>query len=192
MLVAIAHINRQQPDRALYDIASEVAENAPQVRKRNIEMDSFLSHLQRDFRRTRHTWTLLSGRTAPPPAEAIARASRRKRSIGERRVLFRIVQLMPTVLDIYDAVVAEIRGKGRAHRPEIEIRHIRLAGRARVEKWFSAGLERVKLSKFVKGWNGDMKIPRSFCDLIECDLQQFLLSRRKTPDKPRVEPKPSI
>jgi hypothetical protein len=193
LLVSIAHVMRRQPDRTLHDVAVEVAKNAPQVRNRNIDSNSLLSQLQRDYRRTRHTWTLLTDRTPPPQVEAIARASRRRRSFGERRALARIVQLMPTALDFYDMLIAEIRAteKNNARQLRTKIAEIKLARRERVEKWSIEAMERQRTSSWVKRPDGGMKLARGFYDMIEWDLRQFLGKRRKTPLTRRVGRKPA-
>ena len=119
----------------------------------------------------------------------MARASRRVRTALQRRTAARLVQLMPTAIDLYDIVRSEARSGARrnAFRCEIGERQIKRAGRARIERWFGEAMDRQATSSFVMDANGNSKIPRRRLDLIEWDLHQFLRSRPKANEKPKKE-----
>jgi hypothetical protein len=177
-LLKIAHVKRSQPDRNLSDIVIGLALRPPKVGNRRIEDESFRSQLLRDSRRTRHIWTLLSNATSEPTLQAIARDSGRRRPIGERRALARIAQLLPTAVDFYDLLIAEIRvTEIKVADRDAKIASIKSAGRERVEKWLNDAVERRRNSPTFAAGVKDTIIPRRLFDLIKLDLQKDQLKR---------------
>jgi hypothetical protein len=179
LLLKIAHLKQQQPDRKLHAIAVEVASEALPFRRPRISRESLVSKLERDFRRQRHTWTTRA-RSAPSPSrEDISQAASRSQSTNEVRVLTRIIGLLPSALDLYDGLLADAKKMG----PD-EAKLVKLVGRERAEPLLVDAIKKQAASSFVTDSHGVRKIPRNFFDLIESDLKRF--RRERTAAKHRM------
>jgi hypothetical protein len=175
LLLKMAHLNRQQPNRTLHAIAVEVAREAFSDRRAApLLMESLVSKLERDFRRQRHTWTTRAGSTPPPSRESISQDASRSKSSNEFRVRARISGLLPSALDLYERLLADAKKLG----PD-EIKLVKALRRERAEPLLSNAIKRQSTSSFVMNAQGVAKIPRNFFDLIEPELERFRLNRPK-------------
>jgi hypothetical protein len=182
LLLKIACLKRQRPDRKLHAIAEEVAREAHPHRKPHISPESLVSKLERDFRRQRHTWLKRAETISPPSLEGIFQDAGRPQSSNERRVLAKIIGLLPTAIDLYDVLRAEAKKLG----PDEE-RLVRFVGRERAEPLLAEALKKQQTgSSFVTDSHGVRKIPRNFYDLVEAELQRFSVNRERPADGSRA------
>lgn len=163
LLLRIARLKQQQPHRTLHAIAREVAREESS-RPSMITVESLVSKLERDFKKRRHTWMTLAGEYHDESGAETA---------DEFRVLARIVELLPSKMDLFDLVLADAKRRGRD-----EERLVRRLGRERAEPLLVKAIERQAASSFVPRARGVKKIPRNFFDLIEPELERFRLSRQ--------------
>jgi hypothetical protein len=180
LLLKMAHIAQRQPDRNLHDIAVQVAkENQP--RRNHAVVDSLTSKLERDYKASRHTWPLLA-KSAPEPAQQDIDADLiREKTNEEFRARARIVEVLPSAIDLFDMVRAEaetagkldlIDGLGRKH------------GRERVGRLIIAAIERIMANPYAlrdPRFNGPR--PPTMFDHIEHDLVELA---RQRPTKKRL------
>lgn len=171
LLLKIAHLKREQPHRTLHSIAVEVARDADQLRRPRISRESLVTKLERDYKRRRHTWTLLAGSTPPPDSEEISRGVRRPKFGDEFRVLNRIIEVLPTAIDLYDALLADAKKLG----PDAA-KMVHSVGRERAEPFL---IEAIKRQTTFIGGQDTRKIPRSLFDLVEPELRRFQEDRKK-------------
>jgi len=187
LLLKIAHLKQQQPNRTLHSIALEVAGETHRDRRPLISKASLVSKLERDSKRHRHTWTRLASRTPPPSPEEISRDARRPQSSNAFRALARIIEVMPSAIDLYDDLLADANKLG----PD-KARLVRLVGREQVEAMLAEALKGQATSSFVVGAQGARKIPRNYFDLIEPDLLRFRKNREQAAaQRRRVGRKPA-
>lgn len=169
LLLKMAHLKQQQPNRALHAIAVEVAREIVSRRGATaFERASLVSKLERDFRKWRHTWMMRAGSTpALPQDDGDSKTS------DEFRVLARIVELLPSRIDLYDMLLADAKKLGPG-----EEKLVMALGRKRAEPLLADAIERQATSSFVPSARGVKKIPRNLFDLVEAGLERFRLTRQ--------------
>jgi hypothetical protein len=181
LLVRIADLLRQQPQRSLHSIAVEVAREAYATRRRHLSLESLTSKLERDFRARRHVWLGISReRSGRSDQEEVSQA----RSKDEHRVLARLIGLMPDAIDIYDTIVMEAKQVS----PE-EVKRVKALGRTRVELLVENRFEELNAAR------GDLSLlrkrPRSFLSIVQDELSRLEQGReREGPRSRRVGRKP--
>ena len=180
LLLKIAHLTRQQPARKLHGIVDELARETHPNRKPRISLDSFISKLERDFRKQRHTWMKLVDRIPPPSSERISHDASRLQSITECRVLARLIGLLPTAIDLYDQLRAEAKRLG-----ENEYKLVQRVGRERAEQLLIEAIKKQQKSSFVINSRGARIIPRNFYELIEAEMEALRLFRNQSAPKSR-------
>jgi hypothetical protein len=166
LLLKIAHLKREQPGRKLHPIAVEVAAEAYPHRD---ALTSLTAKLERDFRKRRRAWLTLA-KTAPVPSQQqILNGLKERKSGAELRALARIVEKLPSEIDMFDMALFEAKRIGREKE-----KRLRAFGRERAEPLLIEAAEMMRKNSFAK-WNG--KIPRTLLDLIEPDLKAFARER---------------
>jgi hypothetical protein len=146
LLLKMAHSKREHPKRKLHAIAVEVAAGA-YAHRSHIELESLTAKLERDFRARRHVWSKLA-RTVPMPTPGqIADDLTRQKSEAERRALARIVEMLPSAIDVFDMVLLEAKRIG----PE-KHKLVRAFGRERAEPLLIEAAEMMRKNSFAK-WN---------------------------------------
>jgi hypothetical protein len=182
LLLKIAHLMHQESRPTLHAAALEVGREAHEHRK-HVDIGSFITRLERDFRQQRHTWKTLARRTPMPSPEEVSDFAKRRTSTGERRAVARIAGLLPTQIDLYDSVVAEA---GRPPIGNVETQKLlRSAGRDRVESWLIEVVENQRISN-VRGRERPNTMGRVLLDLIEPKLQLFREESRQSASPTRV------
>jgi hypothetical protein len=174
-LTKIAQIRRQQPGRTGHNVVLELQTRSPHARSPD---PSFVTRVLRDYRRTRHIWTSLSA--SKRPSSRFDRHGK-TRSIAERCATQRIVELLPTAIDLYDMLISDLRvnSENNARKLNARMALIRLARRERIEKWLTEAAERQHHDPYVRRAWGIPIIPRSLFALIFWDFHQFLKTRRR-------------
>ncbi len=179
LLIKIAFLLTQQPERSLHSVALQVARRAHSIRKLPISLESLTSKLERDFRRRRHTWLriaknrgALEGRN---DQEAIGLRSR-----AEHRVLARLTELLPGAIDIYDWVAREAKMVG----PE-EVKLVKRAGRTRVELLFESVVKKMDATPTKPTPRAQPWPPRTFFALIESELRRQQEERNRNSARSR-------
>jgi hypothetical protein len=118
LLLKMAYLKRQQPNRKLHSIAVEIAREAPlhlyppYRKKRPPAMKSLVSKLERDFRKHRHKWMMFAETAPEPSRENINQDANRLKSTDEFRARARLVGLLPSKIDLYDALLADAKKLG--------------------------------------------------------------------------------
>jgi hypothetical protein len=75
-------------------------------------MKSLVSKLERDFRKHRHKWMMFAETAPEPSRENINQDANRLKSTDEFRARARLVGLLPSKIDIYDALLADAKKLG--------------------------------------------------------------------------------
>jgi hypothetical protein len=169
LLLKMAHLKREQPRRNLHSIAVEVAAEAYAHRNR-ITLESLTGKLERDFRKNRRRWMKLATTTPAPSREQIAADLNKGKSEAELRARARIVEKLPSEIDMFDMVRLEAE---RIGDPE-KVKLLKAFGRERAEPLLIEAVEMAQRDSFAK-WGG--KIPRTLLDLIEPELTAFARER---------------
>jgi len=171
LLLKIAHLKHQQPARRLHSIAREVADYVDPHRK-HISKESLVSKLERDFRKQRWTWMNLASTTAVPNDEIIKSSAARPLSSNERRVLARLITVLPTALDLYDRLKRDAKELGTTQEAIV-----RFVGREHAEPMLIDAIQRQQSglpgASFVTNSSGVRIIPRNLYDLVEAELHRF-------------------
>jgi hypothetical protein len=166
LLLKIAHLKRKQPGRKLHPIADEVAAEAYPHWKRGA-CTSLTTTLERDFRKNRHTWMILSNIRPSPSQQQIAEDLEKPKSTVELRACARIVESLPSAIDAYDWILREAKSIN-----DETLRRVKRLGRERIESMFANAAKRMTENPYPltdPRWGG--KIPRTFLDLIEPELK---------------------
>jgi len=164
LLLRIAFLNMQHPERSLHSIAAEVARDARAHQRRGIALESLVSKLERDFKARRQVWLSLARLRKARSEQVVHEDASRLRSNDENRVLGRLIELLPDAIDLYDAVLWEARKAG----PEKE-KVVRKLGRAGVEALLEDALARLwSTGSFDHG--DRTRIPQTLFQLIEPNL----------------------
>ena len=112
LLLKIAHQVRARPTESLNSIVTEIVKSSGQ--SRNLGGKSSLAdELTRDFARRRHAWLNLAKRTGCPNEQEINAQMARPKSVVEKRILGRLVAMLPGAIDVYDDLLAEVDAKER-------------------------------------------------------------------------------
>jgi hypothetical protein len=166
LLLRIAHLKRQQPRRKLHSIVVEVAAEA-YAHRNTIALESLTAKLERDFgKERRHTWLRLAATTPAPSREQIAADLKTRKSEAELRARARIVETLPSAIDMFDMVCLEAK---RIGDPE-KVKLLKAFGRERAEPLLIEAAGMMRKSSFAK-WSG--KVPRTLLDFIEPELTAF-------------------
>jgi hypothetical protein len=168
----MADLKRQRPDRPVHSIAAEVATEAHPHRN-EITVESLTTKLERDYKSDRHRWRLLLESSPAPSRQQIAEDLRKRKSKGELRARVRIADALPSVIDVFDQVLAEADRRG-----DETLRLVKRLGRERVEAMLARAGERMRVNPYTLAdpyWRG--KIPEIFLDLIEPELENFRTTR---------------
>jgi hypothetical protein len=169
LLLKMAHLKRQNPDCTIHSVATEVSAAAHSHRKRG-GLASMTTKLERDFKRNRHTWAILSETVPTPSNKQIAGDLGKPKSNNEFRARARILDILPSRIDIYDCVLAEAEGAGN---DKLDL--VRKVGRRRVEQL----VVKAAANPFpLQDPRRKGKMPRGFLDLIEPDLDESAAKRR--------------
>lgn len=168
LLLKMAQLKRQQPNRTLHAIAVEVAGEAKSVRKNLPNEASLVSRLERDFKEYRHKWTTLANSAPEPSRENIIEDGSKSKTTNEFRALARIVDALPNRIDLYDSLLADAKKLG----PE-KVRLVRAFGRERAEPLLAAAIKQQATSSFVMNAQDVPIIPRNFFDLIGSELERY-------------------
>jgi hypothetical protein len=170
-LLRMAHLQRALPKSKLHGIAVEVAREFHAARKPNISLESLISELERGFRRDRVTWLKFASTAPMPDVPALIADASGSKSADEFRARARIVEALPTALDLYDTLVRHAKRRG-----DEDLRLVRRLGRERAETLLDQALAREKAGEGTLGHylaRGHTRMPRDFFDLLEPDLARF-------------------
>jgi hypothetical protein len=170
LLLRMADLKRQRPDRTVHAIAAQVAKEFHLYRK-EIKPDSLSVKLERDYKKNRHGWRLLLETIPAPSQEQIAEDLETPKSKGELRARARIVEFgaIPSSIDMFDRVLAEAGARGGE-----TLRLVERLGRKRIEPMLERAAERMRDNPYPltdPHWRG--KIPQTFLDLIEPELESL-------------------
>ena len=116
LLLKMAFLVREHPERSLHSIAIEVARDAQSRQKVRIALESLTSKLRRDFAKRRQVWLSLARNREVPNERAMHEDASRRRSGDENRILGRLINLLPDAIDLY--TTCSERHEGRAWEGE--------------------------------------------------------------------------
>jgi hypothetical protein len=169
LLLKMAHLVQQKPERSIHDIADQVAkENQP--RRNHSALSSLIAKLERDYKANRHTWPRLA-ESAPEPSQQEIDADLGAEKIdGEWRARARLVEVLPSKgIDLFDMVSAEAKAAGKL---ALITRLGRKHGRERVERLIVDAVERMKANPYpLKDSRYAGRLPRTMFEMIEPDLK---------------------
>lgn len=160
-LIEMAHQRRSSPLTTTNSLARNVAAEAKAGPGNRADQDSLAKKLSRDFAKDRARWSKVAaqeecaGRRLPVASRAIAN------SPEEFLALARIINMLPTSIDLYDAALAEAQQR----EPEM-VERLRRVGRERVTELLGAAIE----VQMKRTGASNRSIPRGFIDLIREDL----------------------
>jgi hypothetical protein len=185
LLLKIAHQVRERPTESLNSIVTEVVKSLGQFRNLGGE-SSLADELTRDFERRRHAWLSLAKRIGCPAEQEIKAQMARPKSVVEKRILGRLVALLPGAIDVYGDLLADVDAKERKakEREDHDLRAkaarmkklVKAFGRRRVEPLREEKLAQAMAGLVVRN-PGTGAIARDFYGLIEPELEQFASTR---------------
>jgi len=164
LLLKMAFLQKQHPERSLHSIVIEVARDARSHRKPGIPLESLTSKLERDFRGQRQVWLSLARNREAASEQAVHEDASRMRSSAENRILGRLIALLPDKIDLYNFMLWEAR-------PE-QAKLVMRLGRGRVEPLLEEAIGRFQSSGSFDNVDGVARIPRTLFDLIEPELRR--------------------
>jgi hypothetical protein len=164
LLLKMAFLVREHPERSLHSIAIEVARDAQSHQKVRIALESLTSKLRRDFTERRQVWLSLARKREVPNERAMHEDASRRRSGDENRILGRLINLLPDAIDLYDDVLREARRAGLEKE-----KLVRRLGRGRVEPLLEDAIARFQSTGSFDNVEG-VGVPRTLFDLIEAKL----------------------
>ena len=180
------------PDRKLNSIVTEIVKSSGQFRNLGGEL-SLADELTRDFARRRHAWLNLAKRTGCPNEQEINAQMARPKSVVEKRILGRLVAMLPGAIDVYDDLLAEVDAKERKakEREDDDLRVkaartkklVKAFGRRRVEPLLEEKIAQAIAGLVVKNPRTGA-IARDFYGLIEPELEQFASTRPRASGGP--------
>jgi hypothetical protein len=138
LLLKVARLTLQQPERALHSVALEVAREAHATRKPFIALESLTTKLERDFGPRRHALFGIARSNNGAEHDPARVGASAPRSNGEYRVIFRLTELCPGAIDLFDWVVGYLK----IFDPE-QARRLKLLGRARVEPLLASAMHKL-------------------------------------------------
>jgi hypothetical protein len=180
LLLKVASLLRQQPERTLHSVAHEVVHEAHPNRKPRIAVDSLVSKLERDFRMWRHGWLRIAKEREAVDDQKSQEETNRLRSSDEHRVLVRLIELLPGAIDLYDRLLMEAKQAG----PE-QARLVKRLGRRRVEPLLETIIERLVTPRGNLGASCARVPPRSLFEAIEPELTRLQEERNSNATRAR-------
>jgi hypothetical protein len=167
LLLKMAFLVRERPERSLHSIAIEVARDARSHQKLGIALESLTSKLRRDFTKRRQVWLSLARNREAPDERAAHDDASRRRSSDENRILGRLIKLLPGATDLYDLILREMR---TADPEKAEL--LKRLGRGRVEPLLEGAIRGFQSSGSVDEVVG--RTPRTVFDLVKAKLLETL------------------
>jgi hypothetical protein len=184
MLLEMASLRYDDPNLTTNAAATKIARAAYAGADPNDDrITTLTTQLNKDFAGYRSVFGLLAQR--PDRGRNVLSKAGGKRSLPTQRFILmkraegRIVETLPTAIDLYDALLLEAKACSKE-----KLLQVKSLGRERAEQLLGIAMaEQMAGSQLVDG-----KIPRSFLDLIDPELRKLPTAKRTKKDGRSVCP----